>query len=136
MRHPRIGSALVLALVPALAMPVAASVNQAAADLAFADAMDACAAATHQGPHPFVPGFVIEHVVAGEDEAGRCPYSQTMPGGMRMECALSGEGRAALAREFREMAEGRLQGGTADQPAWTGECELVLPDGKRQPMRQ
>ncbi|WP_146909689.1 hypothetical protein [Arenimonas daejeonensis] len=105
-----------------------------AADRAFAEALVGCRPATHQGPHPFVKGFVIEHTIAGETD-GLCAYSQTMPGSMTMDCKLSTEGRAALATEFRELAEGRMSGGTGSQPGWSRECEIVTQDGKRMPMQ-
>ncbi len=100
---------------------------------AFAAALDDCTAARHAAPHPFIKGFEIEHAIAGESE-GSCAYSQTMPGGMRMECRLSGEGRSGLAAEFREQAAGRMSGGTGKSPAWTAECEIVTKDGARSPM--
>lgn len=102
---------------------------------AFADALEACTAATHAAPHPFMKGFEIRHVIAG-DQDGTCAYSQTMPGDMRMECRLSDGGRRGLAGEFREQAQGRMSGSTGAQPAWTGECEIVAKDGKRTPMGQ
>lgn len=113
---------------------VAESPAPDAATLTFADRVAACEAATHQGPHPFVPGFTIEHTLAGPREDGRCAYAQTMPGGMRMECAFDEAGRQGFAEEFREQAHGRMSGGTGEQDPWTRDCELVLPDGKRQPM--
>lgn len=115
-------------------LPAAASEADAGAgDRAFAGHVAACEAASHQSPHPFVRGFTIDHAVAGETD-GRCTYTQTMPGGMRMECGLSAEGRAALAHEFREMAEGRMSGSTESQATWTRECEIVTADGKRLPV--
>lgn len=116
--------------------PVAVSAESApgAGDRAFAEALVGCRVASHQGPHPFVKGFVVDHVIAGEI-AGSCAYSQTMPGQMRMECKLSIDGRAALAAEFRELAEGRMSGGTGSLPAWSRECEIVTKDGKRMPMQ-
>lgn len=105
-----------------------------AADRAFAEALVGCRPAKHQGPHPFVRGFVIDHEIVGESD-GICAYTQTMPGGMTMDCKLSSDGRAGLAAEFRELAEGRMSGGTGAQPAWTRECEIVTRDGKRMPMQ-
>ena len=102
---------------------------------AFAAKVEACEVARHQSPHPLVPGFTIEHAVHGQTE-GRCIYSQTMPAGMRLECALGEEGRAGLAHEFREMAQGRMSGSTGEQAAWTRECGIILPDGKRLPVGQ
>ena len=101
--------------------------------LAFAAALDACVPATHQTPHPFVRGFVIEHAITGEND-GRCDYTQSMPGNMHMACRLTDAGRAGLAKEFRELAEGRMSGGTGQQPVWTADCEIVAADGKRTPM--
>lgn len=126
---------LVFALSGAAFAADPAAPGAGAADRAFAEAIGACRAASHQAPHPFVRGFTIEHVVAGEQD-GACAYSQTMPGEMRMECKLSKEGRAGLAAEFLEMAEGRMSGSTSAQPAWAGECEILTKDGKRLPMGQ
>lgn len=128
--------ACLLGLPLALAARDAAEPSAGDADaetLAFAAALDACVPATHRTPHPFVRGFTIEHAITGENE-GRCDYTQTMPGGMHMACRLTDPGRAALAAEFREMAEGRMSGGTGAQPAWTADCEVVSADGKRTPM--
>ncbi|KFL37760.1 hypothetical protein [Arenimonas donghaensis] len=133
-----------LSLVPALALaeppqaaPAASTdtpATEAAGDgLAFAASLEACVVASHQSPHPFVSGFVVEHAVSGI-EGEHCGYSQTMPGGMRMECRLSQAGRNGLAAEFREVAAGRLAGGTAEQAAWTRECDIITADGKRMPL--
>lgn len=105
-----------------------------AADRAFAEALVGCRPARHEGPHPFVKGFVIEHQISGET-GGVCGYTQTMPGGMTMDCRLTADGRSSLAAEFRELAEGRMSGGTGSQPGWTRECEIVTQDGKRMPMQ-
>src|SRR5688572_25036572 len=115
------------------AEPVAEEVP-GVADRAFAEALVGCRPATHEGPHPFVKGFVIEHRITGES-GDVCGYTQTMPGGMTMDCRLSADGRAALAAEFRELAEGRMSGGTGSPPGWTRECEIVTRDGKRMPMQ-
>ena len=56
-----------------------AAADPAAANLAFAAALEACVPASHQSPHPFVRGFVIEHSISGMDDQ-LCGYSQTMPG--------------------------------------------------------
>ena len=112
-----------------------AAADPAAANLAFAAALEACVPASHQSPHPFVRDFVIEHSISGMDDQ-LCGYSQTMPGDMRMECKLDEPGRAGLAAEFRELAEGRMSGGTGEQPAWTGGCEVLTPDGKRMKLNQ
>ncbi len=119
-------------VAPAEAVPGDAAPG--AGERAFATALLGCSAATHSGPHPFVKGFVIEHAITGETD-GVCAYSQTMPGQMHMECKLSVDGRAGLAAEFREQAEGRMSGGTGSQPAWSRECEIVTKDGKRMPMQ-
>lgn len=131
---------LALALAPAAhpatpaAPATATSAPDAAADsLAFAASLEACVAASHRSPHPFVKGFLIEHEIRGI-EGDQCAYSQTMPGDMRMECKLGEEGRHGLAEEFREMAQGRMSGGTGEQPAWTRDCEIVTADGKRMPL--
>lgn len=133
-----------LLLAPALALAAAQETQpapstdtpatEAAADgLAFAASLEACVVASHQSPHPFVSGFVVEHQISGIED-GHCGYSQTMPGDMRMECKLSEAGRHGLAAEFREMAAGRMSGGTGEQPAWTRDCEIVTADGKRMPL--
>lgn len=131
-----------LMLLPALAFagpaqtpdadtpPAQAAADPAAANLAFAAALEACVPASHQSPHPFMRDFVIEHSISGMDDQ-LCGYSQTMPGDMRMECKLDGPGRVGLAAEFRELAEGRMSGGTGEQPAWTGGCEVITADGER-----
>ncbi|HEX5694217.1 MAG TPA: hypothetical protein VFY00_06325 [Arenimonas sp.] len=135
-----------LLLVPALALAVQSEAPPAPAkdtpatgaatnDLAFAASLEACVAASHRSPHPFVSGFVIEHQISGLED-GRCNYSQSMPGNMRMECKFSDAGRNAMALEFREMAAGRMSGGTGEQPAWTQDCEIITADGKRMPMAQ
>lgn len=138
----RLCAALLLAPAVALAAQQTAepapstdtpTTESAAGGLAFAASLEACVVASHQSPHPFVSGFVVEHAVSGID-GEHCGYSQTMPGGMRMECRLSESGRNALAVEFREMAAGRMSGGTGEQPAWTQECEVVTADGKRMPL--
>ncbi|HEY9143683.1 MAG TPA: hypothetical protein VIM90_06590 [Arenimonas sp.] len=120
---------------PPAAPDAAAEPDPAAAHLAFAAALEACVPASHRSPHPFVRGFVIEHQISGID-GDTCGYSQTMPGDMRMECKLDQPGRAGLAAEFRELAEGRMSGGTGEQPAWTGGCEVVTADGKRMKLNQ
>lgn len=128
----RLTIALALSVLP-MAAAVASASEGNEADLAFADRVEACEAATHQSPHPFVRGFTIEHSVSGLD-GDACGYRQSMPGGMHMECRLSESGRAGLAREFREMAQGRMSGSTGEQDAWTRECEIVTADGKRLPV--
>lgn len=130
MKTALLAFALVLA-VPALATESDAPALSDPAE--FADALEGCTLATHGAPHPFMRSFTIEHAITGgNDEA--CLYSQTMPGGMHMECRLSQAGRRGLATEFREQAQGRMSGGTGEQPAWTSECEIVGKDGKRTPM--
>lgn len=118
------------------ALPVSAATESGGAldAFGFADALEACSVATHQGPHPFVRGFTIEHRIVAATEAG-CEYTQSMPGEMRMECLLSESGRAGLAEEVRRQAEGTLSGSTANPPAWSAECEIVTKDGKRLPMQ-
>ena len=123
-------------LLLALAMPVLAGdappgVEEA---LAFADKVEACEAGTHSSPHPLIRGFVIEHAVAGSGEDGRCDYSQTMPGNMRMECRFDEQHRGGFAEQLREQAHGRMSGGTGQQPPWASDCEIVMADGKRQKM--
>ncbi|ODS64989.1 MAG: hypothetical protein ABS41_00880 [Arenimonas sp. SCN 70-307] len=128
MRHC-LPSTFVLTALLATSAPLPAS-EAGAADRAFAERVAACEAASHQSPHPFMRDFAIEHAVTGETD-GTCGYTQSMPGGMRMECALSEAGRDGLAAEFREMAEGRMSGSSQEKKAWTGECEIVTADGKR-----
>lgn len=134
MRLFMFASLLVLPVTLAAQGPAAPDADDPGArHLAFAAALEACVPATHQTPHPFVRGFVIEHAIAGEND-GRCDYTQSMPGNMHMACRLTDAGRAGLAGEFRELAEGRMSGGTGEQPVWTGDCEIVAADGKRTPM--
>ena len=136
-------SGLLLLPVLALAGPgpvpaapdAAAEPDPAAAHLAFAAALEACVPASHRSPHPFVRDFVIEHEISGID-GETCGYSQTMPGNMHMACKLDQPGRVGLAAEFRELAEGRMSGGTGEQPGWTSGCEVVTADGKRMKLNQ
>jgi hypothetical protein len=127
---------LTACLVLVFALPAsAADTAEAALDAgAFADALEACTVATHQGPHPFVRGFTITHQIVADTEAG-CEYTQTMPGDMHMACVLSESGRSGLAEEMRRQAEGKLSGSTSDQPTWSSGCEIVTKDGKRLPMQ-
>ncbi len=104
--------------------------DSAAANLAFAAALEACVEASHQSPHPFMRDFVIEHTVSGKD-GELCDYRQTMPGDMHMQCRLDEAGRTGLAAEFRELAEGRMSGGTGEQPSWSGNCTVITSDGER-----
>ncbi|MFY2764730.1 hypothetical protein [Arenimonas sp. MALMAid1274] len=113
--------------------PAAAQTEGDPATLAFAEAVQACEAATFESPHPFMRGFIIPHRIVGPAD-GKCVYSQGMPGDMRMECSLSEEGQAALAAEFREQAAGRMSGSTAKQPVWAKECSIIGKDGKATPM--
>lgn len=130
MKLPHVCLALVFTLAgPALAEPEPAGLDA----VAFADALEACALATHQGPHPFVGGFTVEHVVVADTEAG-CEYTQSMPGDMHMACVLSESGRAGLAEELRAYAGGKLSGSSSNPPEWAAECEVVTKDGKRLPM--
>lgn len=112
--------------------PPAAAAASAPDAKAFATRLAACEAATFSHPHPLMRGFTTEHAIEGERE-GACRTTQTMPGSMRMECALSDAGRKAYAAEFEAMAAGALQGSSKDPKPWQQECELVLPDGKRIP---
>ncbi len=130
MKPALLAIALLLTLPVRAADPAAAQITDADS---FAEALEACMPSSHAAPHPFMKGFVIQHVIAGEKDDA-CVYSQTMPGDMRMECRLSEAGRGGLAGEFREQAQGRMSGGTGEQPAWTSECEIVGKDGKRTPM--
>ena len=115
--------------------PDAPATDPAAANLAFAAALEACVPADHRSPHPFVRDYVVEHRIDGIED-GHCAYRQSMPGNMHMECKLGEAGRAGLATEFRELAEGRMSGGTGEQPAWTSDCDVVTADGKRMPIGQ
>lgn len=131
---PPLAAAPALGNDPAAApSPDAAGGDPAAAHLAFAAALEACVPAGHRSPHPFVRDFVVEHTITGMQD-GQCAYRQTMPGNMHMDCKLGEAGRAGLAGEFRDLAEGRMSGGTGGQPAWTGDCAIVTADGKRMPI--
>ena len=111
------------------AQPVAAGDPDTAA---FADALRSCTPARHGTPHPFVRGFTSAHEVVGP-VGDRCAYTQSMPGGMVMDCAFGAAARVAMADELDAFAAGRLAGGTGAQPAWAGDCEVVTADGKRLP---
>ena len=124
----------VSAILPVLLATSAPPVDPApiADPSAFAARLEACEPDAYSAPHPFVRGFQSAHAIEGERD-GACRYTQTMPGGMRMECALSPAGRTALAASFEQMAAGRMRGSTASAPAWAAECEIVTADGKRMP---
>jgi hypothetical protein len=100
----------------------------------FARQLNACTAATFEMPHPLMPDFTIRHEIGAEHHEQACEYSQTMPGGMRMECLFTAAGRRAYAAEFEALAAGRLQGGTSQSPAWSEDCEIVTADGRRLPV--
>lgn len=102
---------------------------------AFAERLQACTPATATQPHPLVRGFTIEHAVIGE-EGGRCGYTQSMPGGMRMVCAFDEAARTAFAGELRETATtGRMSGSSREaRPAWMAACEIETAAGQRTPM--
>lgn len=124
--------ALFLLALQAAAAANAPSPPQDAA--AFARQLQACTAGALEMPHPFVPGFTIRHEIGAEHHEQACEYSQTMPGGMRMECLFTFDGRQAYAAEFEALASGRLQGGTSQSPAWAEDCEIVTKDGMRLPV--
>lgn len=120
-----------------LALQAAAAANapSPATDAAgFARQLQACTAGSFEMPHPLVPGFTIHHEIGAEHHEQACEYSQSMPGGMRMECLFTAAGRQAYAAEFEALAAGRLQGGTGRSPAWTEDCEIVTADGTRLPV--
>lgn len=110
----------------------AQAADAAAETSAFATKLGTCEPAELSTPHPFMRGFDSQHRIEGEQQ-GACRYTQSMPGDMRMECALSAAGRTALADNLVEMAAGRMQGSTQAAPAWAKECEIVTADGKRMP---
>lgn len=101
---------------------------------AFVNALTACTAGSANTPHPLMPSFIVEHKISGET-AGRCGYSQTMPGKMTMLCALSADGRKALAADLKQMMSGGSVKGGTSQPAavWMAECEIQLPNGSKIP---
>lgn len=129
---------LALALSAAVVVSTAAVARQTlstpAEIEAFARALPACTAAAANTAHPLMKSFVIEHRISGE-AAGKCGYSQSMPGKMTMICALGADGRTALAADLKAMAAGgAMSGGTAQkQPAWMSECEIQLPNGTKIP---
>ena len=102
---------------------------------AFADQLRTCAPATAPQPHPFMKSFTIEHAITGVRE-GRCDYSQTMPGGMRMVCAFDDASRDAYADELERTAKTGAMSGSSKgpQPTWNKACEIETKDGKRMPM--
>lgn len=104
---------------------------------AFVEALNTCTAAKAATPHPLMKSFTVEHTIAGARESG-CDYRQTMPGKMAMACMLSVEGRKAIATELSVyVKDGTMSGSTSSAPpVWMNECELEMPDGKRQPMVQ
>ena len=117
------------------AAPTPPPVSGSAEIAAFVEALNSCTAAKAATPHPLMRTFTVEHTVAGITATG-CDYRQTMPGRMAMVCSLSPAGRKALATEISVYAKGgSISGSTsAAKPVWWSECQLELPDGKRQPM--
>lgn len=122
------------AVVAAAGLAAAQTLSTPAEAEAFAASLGTCTAAKAAAPHPLMPSFVIEHTIDGEKD-GACAYSQTMPGKMKMICALSADGRKSLATDLRTMATGGpMKGSTsAAGPAWMTECEIEMADGKRIP---
>lgn len=119
----------------ALQAAAAAAVPSPAMDPSgFARQLGTCTAASFEMPHPLMPDFITRHEIGSEHHEQACEYSQTMPGGMRMECLFTVAGRQAYAAEFESLAAGKLQGGTGQSPAWAEDCEVVTADGKRLPV--
>jgi len=131
---------LTLSLVWALptgATAVAQDVSTPAEVTAFIGHLDTCSPGTARTPHPLMTSFVVEHSVVGETD-GTCGYRQTMPGNMTMVCALTPDGRKALAADLGAMAAGgALRGGTTRAPpVWMSECQIELQNGTRLPAVQ
>lgn len=127
---------LTFTLLAALQTPPVTPAPSSPAEMAtFVEALDTCTAAKAATPHPLMRSFTVEHTIAGLN-AGACDYRQTMPGKMTMVCALSPEGRKVMAAEMSVYAKGgQMSGSTsAAKPTWWSECQLEMPDGKRQPM--
>jgi hypothetical protein len=101
----------------------------------FVDALNNCTVDRAATPHPLMRSFTVEHTITGLN-ADACDYRQTMPGKMAMVCALSPAGRKAIAAEISVYAKGGAMSGStsAAKPTWWSECQLEIPDGKRQPM--
>ena len=120
---------------PPVASAIAPSSSSEVA--AFVEALNTCTAAKAATPHPLMKSFTVEHTIVGAREPG-CDYRQTMPGKMAMVCVLSPEGRKAIATELSVYVKGgSISGSTSSAPpVWMNECELEMPDGKRQPMVQ
>lgn len=102
---------------------------------AFVEAIGTCTEAKAATPHPLMKSFTVEHTISGLQEAG-CGYTQTMPGNMKIVCALSPEGRKALASEMSVYVKGGTIAGStaAPLPTWWRECQLETADGKRSQM--
>lgn len=130
---------------PAALLPACLAIAQATASggdaavdpdlLAFSERLRQCTLAATTQPHPLMHGFIIAHEVEGLRD-GRCDYTQTMPGGMRMVCAFDDAARLAFADELRETATtGRMSGSTREaQPRWMTACEIETASGQRMPM--
>lgn len=125
-----------IAFLLLLQAPAATPAPSSPAEIStFVEALQTCTPAKAATPHPLMRGFIVEHTIAGP-AADRCDYRQTMPGKMAMVCALSPEGRKAMASELSVYVKGGTMAGSTSsaKAAWTSECQLELPDGKRQPM--
>lgn len=123
---------MTLAMLAAAAGVGATDAPVAADAAAFAQAVQACSVARFAHPHPLLRGFSSEHAVLGQD-AGGCRYTQSMPGGMRMDCVFDAAGREAFAAEFTAMAAGQFKAGGQSQ-GWQQACTIVDKDGKRMPL--
>lgn len=127
---------LTLTLLAALQTPAPPPTTSSQAEVAaFVEALTDCTVAKAATPHPLMRSFTVEHSITGLGATG-CDYRQTMPGRMTMVCALSPAGRKAMATEMSVYAKGGSMSGStsAAKPVWWNECQLELPDGKRQPM--
>jgi hypothetical protein len=127
---------LTVTLLAALQAPPATPTPSSPTEItAFVEALNSCTAARAATPHPLMRSFTVEHTISGPGTGG-CNYRQTMPGKMAMVCALSPEGRKAMAAEIGVYAKGGPMSGStsAAKPTWWSECQLEMPDGKRQPM--
>ena len=125
-----------MAATAVIASPAAATDRFAAAAESLIGALDTCTPVTVETPHLLVRDYDVVHIVDGMSEGGLCLYTQTMPGDMLMDCALTVDGRQAFIDEWVDLLEtasgnGSLTISTSDpSPAWAGECEIVLPNGQ------
>ncbi len=136
-----------MSLASALALLVGCTATASAADPEvlvpalrdLVDALETCAPAAIEMPHPARASFMMVHTIDGEDAQGACGYTQTMPEDILISCGLSAEGRADLLgswQRIQAMVETlTLLPPPPEGPIWIDDCVVVMADGETVPIR-